>query len=70
MRVPGVAQAPLDDARLARLLDWVVSEFANARPEPFAPEDVARLRRSPLRDPEAARRRALASPPRGSLTGD
>jgi hypothetical protein len=57
-RVPGVAQAPLGDARLARLLNFVLAEIAAspARP-PYAAEEVGRLRRSPLRDTGEARAR-------------
>jgi hypothetical protein len=62
-RVPGVAQAPLSDARLARLLNWVIAEFGldgdAARPEPaaYTAAEIAPLRRAPLRDPAAARPR-------------
>lgn len=61
MRVPGAAQSPLDDARLARLLGWVVEELGGASPPnefptSFTAEEVGRARRRPLRDPGAARR--------------
>ena len=61
-RVPGVAQAPLDDARLARLLNFVLRELA-ASPAlpPYTADEVGRLRREPLRDTRAARAR-LAPP--------
>jgi mono/diheme cytochrome c family protein len=56
-RVPGVAQAPLDDAELAALLNWVLVEIAERRPDPgYRAEEVASLRAQPLRDPIAARR--------------
>lgn len=56
-RVPGVAQAPLSDARLARLLGWVLLSFSGVSPEPpYAADEVGALRASPLRDPLAARR--------------
>ena len=60
VRVPGVAQAPLDDERLARLLNFVLRELA-ASPAlpPYGPEEVGRLRRSPLRDPRAERARLV-----------
>jgi mono/diheme cytochrome c family protein len=62
VRVPGVAQAPLDDARLARLLNFVLGEMgASPALPPYGPEEVGRLRRSPLRDPRAERAR-LAPP--------
>lgn len=67
VRVPGVAQAPLDDVRLARLLNFVLGEMsASPASPPYAPEEVARLRRSPLRDPRAERAR-LAPPAAPSL---
>ena len=61
MRVPGVAQAPLDDADLAELLTWVVVRFASSPPDiapevRFEAEEVGRWRAEPLRDPLAARR--------------
>lgn len=61
-RVPGVAQAPLDDAELAALLDWVVAHFSGLPVERrFDVATVARLRADPLRDPADARR-ALTTP--------
>jgi mono/diheme cytochrome c family protein len=62
VRVPGVAQAPLSDARLARLLNWTVERYGGRPAEPpFTAEEVAHLRQRPLRDPAAARR-ALTHP--------
>jgi cytochrome c peroxidase len=58
VRVPGVAQAPLDDVRLARLLNFVLRELAGSTAEPpYDAREVGRLRRSPLRDPRADRAR-------------
>jgi hypothetical protein len=58
-RVPGVAQAPLPDARVAALLDWVLVRFSpDTRPHdlrPYAPEEIAAARRVPLLDPARAR---------------
>ncbi len=55
-RVPGVAQAPLSDARVARLLNWVLRNFSGVDVQPpYRSNEVAELRRSPLRDPIAAR---------------
>ena len=55
-RVPGVAQAPLDDARLAALLDWVLRELSGLRDAPpYTAAELASWRRTPLRDPKAAR---------------
>jgi hypothetical protein len=48
IQVPGLSQSRLDDATVARLLNWVLREFsANRLPADFAPyttEEVARLR--------------------------
>ena len=52
VRVPGVAQAPLSDARIARLLNWVLENYSSRRLDPpFEAGEVARFRSSPLRDP-------------------
>ncbi len=56
IRVPGVAQAPLSDERLARLMNFVVREFGRAPEfEPFTAVEVSRLRAVPLRSPLSAR---------------
>jgi mono/diheme cytochrome c family protein len=55
-RVPGVAQAPLSDADLAALLDWLLIRFSfSGGLRPFEPHEVGRLRAHPLRDPVGAR---------------
>lgn len=57
-RVPGVAQAPLSDARLARLLNWTLGQYAGTVPEPpYEAAEIGSLRRLPLRDPRSARPR-------------
>jgi mono/diheme cytochrome c family protein len=62
VRVPGAAQAPLSDARLAALLNWLVTRFTGAPPVPaYAPEEVGRLRAHPFRDPLAHRPGQAAS---------
>lgn len=52
VQVPGVAQAPLDDAALAAVLNWMLARFdARHLPKgfrPYAAEEVGRLRRFPL----------------------
>ncbi len=54
--VPGAAQAPIDDAALADLLNWVLERFsANAPGERYTAAEVGGLRRHPLRDPHGAR---------------
>jgi mono/diheme cytochrome c family protein len=65
VQVPGVAQAPLDDAALARVVNWMLARFDAAHvPAGFAPytaAEVGRLRRTPLTDVNGARARLLAS---------
>jgi hypothetical protein len=63
VRVPGVAHAPLGDAALAALLDWMLARFdpeAAAAAPPFDAAEVARARAVPLADADAARRALLA----------
>ena len=52
VRVPGVANAPLSDADLAALVNWMLSEFDPGHlPEsftPYEPAEVAALRTRPL----------------------
>ncbi|MEM9176690.1 MAG: cytochrome c [Myxococcota bacterium] len=56
VRVPGVAQAPVGSASLARLLNYVLAELAGVEEfEAFRAEEVERLRRAPLLDPVGAR---------------
>src|SRR5438093_583917 len=63
VRVPGVAQAPLDDAALAAVLNWMLERFGRDDvPKgvvPYAAAEVGRLRRRPLTDVEGARRQLL-----------
>jgi hypothetical protein len=62
-QVPGVSQAPLDDAALAALLNWMLERFDAAHvPQPFVPysaEEMGRLRKAPLTDVEGLRRKLL-----------
>jgi len=63
-RVPGAAQAPLDDRRLASLLNWIVEEFGGVDDAaPYDAEEVARLRVDPLRSPRQFRE-SIALPQR------
>ena len=59
-RVPEVAQSPLDDEDLARLLNWVLQEFnAETLPQGFRPlegAEVGTARARILADPIRARR--------------
>ena len=63
VRVPGVAQAPLDDAALAAVLNWMLERFGRDDvPKgvvPYAAAEVGRLRRRPLTDVDGARRALL-----------
>jgi len=60
--VPGSAQAPLSDAVLAEVLNWMLAAFGPAevaaRVAPFEAAEVARYR-TPLADVAGARARAL-----------
>jgi mono/diheme cytochrome c family protein len=59
-RVPGVAQAPLSDERLARLVNHVFSAFAHrAVDPPYSATEVATLRARPHLDPLGVRRALL-----------
>ena len=61
MRVPGVAQAALDDERLATLLNWVMREMSGKAPDPaYDAREVHALRADPLRDAPAERTRVLS----------
>ena len=60
VRVPGVAQAALDDDRLAALLNWVLREMSGMAPDPaYDAREVQTLRRAPLRDAAGQRRAVL-----------
>jgi hypothetical protein len=62
VQVPGAAQAPVADERLASLLNWLVERFVGTAPEPaYTADEVRRLRSNPLRDP-LARRNELRRP--------
>jgi hypothetical protein len=67
IRVPGVSQSELSDARVAAVLDWIVSEFDPAnRPADaaaFTSAEVAGRRRPPLADVEAIRAALLKKLP-------
>ena len=63
VRVPGVAQAPLDDAALAAVINWMLARFGGddvpGAFAPYAAEEVARLRQRPLTDVERVRRELI-----------
>ena len=61
IRVPGVAHAPVTDARLAALLNYVADELAGGSPSrPFTEAEVARHRSEPFVDPLAVRETLLS----------
>ena len=64
VQVPGVAQAPLDDATLAGVVNWMLERFDKAHiPAGFVPytaDEIGRLRTKPLTDVEGVRSRLLA----------
>ncbi len=64
IRVPGSAQSPLSDQRLAEVLTWMVRRFGpvevSERFRPFTAQEVAQHRR-PLLDVATIRRRLLGA---------
>lgn len=62
-RVPGVASAPLDDRRLADVLNWTLSTFSRDQltPDfrPYTAREVARARSDPLPNAKSARARLI-----------
>lgn len=64
VRVPGVAQAPLESAALARLLDFVLRDLSGVGDhEAFDAAEVDLWRRRPLLDPVGARPLPRVAPP-------
>lgn len=55
VRVPGVSQSALSDARLASVLNWILLEFNAATVpesfEPYSAQEVAASRKRLLADP-------------------
>ncbi len=63
IRVPGVSMAPIDDAQLADVLNWVLgrylkSDLPTTYPR-FTAQEVASIRRPPLNRPLLERQRLL-----------
>ena len=60
-QVPGSAQAPFSDAKLAGVLNYIVTEFNPelATFEPFTAEEIAGYRGGPLLDPGKRRAQIL-----------
>ncbi len=64
LRVPGVANSQLDDARLAAVMNHVVARFAPERSlgfRSFTPDEVHEARRRPLVGIEVERTRLLTA---------
>lgn len=63
VRVPGSATSALNDARLAAVLNWIITAFAgDSLREPFEPYtavEVGRLRQQPLNEVDRYRARLL-----------
>jgi mono/diheme cytochrome c family protein len=63
VQVPGSAHAPVSDAELAAVLNWMIASFAPApaagAPAPYDAAEVARYRATPLVDVAAARAELL-----------
>lgn len=63
VRVPGVAQAPLDDERLAAVLNWMLAAFSRTQLpadfRPFTADEVRRLRADILTAVTAERERLV-----------
>ena len=53
--MPGYGQ--LSDAEVAALLNYVLSSFGNKNPRPISPEEVKKLRASPLKPQDVAKTR-------------
>ena len=75
MRVPGVVFAPIDDQRLAAVLNWTLATFSPAEMAPdFAPftaAEIAAHRKNPIIDVRATREGLLAQlRAAGLLAGD
>jgi hypothetical protein len=60
IRVPGAAQAPVSNERLAALMNWLLMRFTGKTPEPpYTAKEVGELRSKPFRDPIARRKEIL-----------
>ena len=66
VQVPGVAQAPLDDADLAELMNWLLLTMSTGQlPDNFQPyteNEVRQLRAKPLVDVSRVRAALMATP--------
>ena len=62
VRVPGASQAPISDAQLAAVINWVVAEFSEdkRRVEPLSEKEVAASRKNILADPLTFKKSVLS----------
>lgn len=62
-RAPNAAAAPITDAELASVLNWIVTSMNATQVdegfEPYTAAEIARYRRNPLLDVETERRRLI-----------
>jgi mono/diheme cytochrome c family protein len=63
LRVPGAADSPLSDGDLAAVLNWIAQRFdaedLTSKTAPFTEQEVARVRRHPMRSVLARRREVV-----------
>lgn len=63
IQVPGAAHSPLDDARLAAVMNWILENFSReqlpADHKPFTAQEVGRLRADSLLDVNSRRAELL-----------
>ncbi len=60
VQVPGAAQAPVTDAALADVINWILKQYApQSDTAPFTEAEVKRYRGTPLPDPLAAREQLM-----------
>ena len=60
IRVPGASQAPIDDASLAAVLNWIIHEYSpQSGFVPFEIDEVSKHRDKPLVNPALLRARLV-----------
>ena len=55
VQVPGAAQAPISDAELADVLNWILASYTDTRFTAFSADEVAGYRSEIMKDPNAGR---------------
>jgi cytochrome c553 len=74
VRVPGTAQALLDDEAIAKVLNWMLRRFDPMRTlenfRPYEAAEVGRLRREPISRPSHERARIIANLPPATISAD